>query len=283
MPLLYYWRGDNYRRDLDMGAGYHLNQASPVLHHIDLGDSVWAFTRRSDGVHVLAAELVVRAKTLNRPRFRYGRYRVWGDLGESTYFKVDGQLGVEQVIRALSIRAEAMVLGQAFQGAAAVRPITLVDHLILVAVARELMLEPRAHILPDDRLEAALLLDDRAAVERLVLTAGHGLAEERQEYLYSHAPTRDRQIVHGLRDLYAGRCQICRWDPRVIYGRDVCHAHHLQWLSRGGEDNRDNMALICPNHHAAIHQCDAPFDFGDHAFIFGTRREPLRLDLHLRE
>ena len=21
MPLLYYWRGDNYRRDLDMGAG----------------------------------------------------------------------------------------------------------------------------------------------------------------------------------------------------------------------------------------------------------------------
>jgi hypothetical protein len=30
MPLLYYWRGDNYRRDLDMGAGYHLNQANPV-------------------------------------------------------------------------------------------------------------------------------------------------------------------------------------------------------------------------------------------------------------
>ena len=45
VPLLYYWRRDNYRRDLDMGAGYHLNQANPLMHQIDLGDSLWAFTR----------------------------------------------------------------------------------------------------------------------------------------------------------------------------------------------------------------------------------------------
>ena len=31
MPLLYFWRGDNYRRDLDYGAGYHLNQSNPLL------------------------------------------------------------------------------------------------------------------------------------------------------------------------------------------------------------------------------------------------------------
>jgi 5-methylcytosine-specific restriction protein A len=35
---------------------------------------------RRDGVYVLAAELVVKAKTLNPSGFRYGRYRVWGDL-----------------------------------------------------------------------------------------------------------------------------------------------------------------------------------------------------------
>jgi len=35
MPLLYYWRGDNYRRDLNMGASYHLNQANPFLHKIE--------------------------------------------------------------------------------------------------------------------------------------------------------------------------------------------------------------------------------------------------------
>jgi hypothetical protein len=60
MPLLYYWRGDNYRRDLDMGAGYHLNQASPVLPGVDLGDSGWAFTRRSDGAYALAVGTVRR-------------------------------------------------------------------------------------------------------------------------------------------------------------------------------------------------------------------------------
>ena len=31
MPLLYHWRGDNHRRDLDYGVGYHLNQANPTL------------------------------------------------------------------------------------------------------------------------------------------------------------------------------------------------------------------------------------------------------------
>ena len=53
------------------------------LIRIDIGDSLWAFTRTSDGCYVLAAELVVRAKTLNPPNFRYGRYRIWGDLNES--------------------------------------------------------------------------------------------------------------------------------------------------------------------------------------------------------
>lgn len=66
-----------------------------------------------------------------------------------------------------------------------------------------------------------------------------------------------------------------------LYKTDLCHGHHLQWLSRGGEDTLDNMMLVCPNHHAAIHQCDAPFDFGDMAFIFPTRREPIRIDRHI--
>lgn len=75
MPLLYYWRPDNYLRDLDMGAGYHLNQANPLLRQVDLGDSLWAFTRNRHGRYVLAAELVIKAKTETPPNFRYGRYR----------------------------------------------------------------------------------------------------------------------------------------------------------------------------------------------------------------
>jgi 5-methylcytosine-specific restriction protein A len=88
MPLLYYWRPDNYYRDLDMGAGYHLNQANPLLHKIEIGDSLWAFTRNKEGRYVLAAELVIKAKTENPPNFRYGRYRVWGDIHRSRYYQV---------------------------------------------------------------------------------------------------------------------------------------------------------------------------------------------------
>jgi 5-methylcytosine-specific restriction protein A len=49
MHLLYFWRGDNYHRDLDHGVGFHLNQGNPLLHEIDLGESLWAFTRNPDG------------------------------------------------------------------------------------------------------------------------------------------------------------------------------------------------------------------------------------------
>ena len=121
MPLLYYWRRDNYQRDLDLGAGYHLNQDNPVMHEVGTGDSLWAFTRTSDGRYVLAAELVVRAKTLNRPDFRYGKYRVWGDVDQSRYFRVEGAPSIEQVIRSFSISTNARVLGRSFQGDAAVR------------------------------------------------------------------------------------------------------------------------------------------------------------------
>jgi len=281
VPLLYYWVGKNYRRDLDLGAGYHLNQANPLMHQIDLGDSLWAFSRTLDGRYVLAAELVVRAKTLNPPNFRYGRYRIWGALRKSRYFKVEGQSSVEQIIRSLSCRASAPILGQSFQGNAAVRLITLEDHRILSLVARNLPLEPRARLLPEERLEAALLLGDEEAVEGLVREEEYGIAWQRREYLFRQAPARNRQLVQALQELYRGQCQVCLWDPRDRYGESLCHGHHLHWLSRGGEDSKENIVLICPNHHSAIHGCDAPFDYGELAFDFGNYREPLQVNHHL--
>ncbi|MGB8645916.1 MAG: HNH endonuclease [Anaerolineae bacterium] len=281
MPLLYYWRGDNYRHDLDYGAGYHLNQANPLMHTIDSGDSLWAFTRTRKGFYTLAAELVVRAKTFNPPNFRYGRYRIWGDLHKSRYFKADQGPRVDAIIRSLSCRANAPYLGQSFQGAAAVRRITAADHQILCAFAAHLPLEPRAQILPEEKLEATLLLGDYQKVESLVRQEAHGIAEQRQEYLYTQAPTRNRQFVQELQERYAGRCQICGWDPNAVYDEKLCHGHHLQWLSRGGEDALSNLVLICPNHHAAVHQCDAPFDFFDGTFVFSDHREPLQINSHL--
>jgi 5-methylcytosine-specific restriction protein A len=64
-----------------------------------------------------------------------------------------------------------------------------------------------------------------------------------------------------LQRLYAGQCQLCLYDPSARYGLRLCHGHQIQWLSRGGEDELDNRLLVCPNHHAAIHRNDVPFDY----------------------
>lgn len=281
MPLLYYWRGDNYRRDLDMGAGYHLNQANPLLHSIDLGDSLWAFTRTKEGRYVLAAELVIKAKTENPPNFRYGRYRIWGNINFSRYFQVQRQPSIEQVIRNLSCTTNARILGRSFQGWSAVKQLSPEDHLILIEAARNLPLEPRARILPEESLEAALVQGDSAKVEQLILDEKPGIAEQRQKYLYHQAPTRNPNLVAKLHELYAGKCQICLWNPKDKYGVTLCQGHHIHWLSRGGEDVLENIALICPNHHAAIHKLDAPLDYKDFSFNFGIHREYIQLNEHL--
>jgi 5-methylcytosine-specific restriction protein A len=50
---------------------------------------------------------------------------------------------------------------------------------------------------------------------------------------------------------------------------------------RGGDYALDNLMLVCPNHHRAIHRCDAPLDWGDLAYDFGTHREAVAMDRHL--
>jgi 5-methylcytosine-specific restriction protein A len=277
--LLYFWRGDNYRRDLDHGVGFHLNQASSFLHDIGLGESLWAFIRKTDGLYALAAELVVSAKTINPKGFRYGPYRVWGNLRWSRYFHVDSQLDISELIRSLDLAAKADVLGRSFQGKAAVRPLVEADHVRLLAYAENLPLEPRARLFPEERLEPLLLAGDEAAVAGFLRDEPSGIAEERRQYLIGVVP-RDRELVEQLRGLYAGECQLCGWAPRRAYGTELCEAHHVRWLSRGGEDILANLVLVCPNHHRAIHRCDAPFDFSCNAFVFGTRSETLVRLLH---
>lgn len=281
MPLLYYWRRDNYYRDLDFGAGYNLNQGNPSLHSIEVGDSLWAFTRNKNNNYVLAAQLVIRAKTFNPSNFRYGRFRVWGDIQLSKYFEIEKQPNIEHLIRNLSIKAGASVLGHAFQGHAAIRQLTPKDQQILSVYSKELDLETRAKLLPEERLEALLLHGDNKTIYEFVKTIPSGISEKRIEYLYSNAPKRNIKLAKDLQDLYEGRCQICKWSPRDRYGHSICEAHHIHWLSRGGEDIIKNLVLICPNHHNAIHRVDAPFDFENLSFKFIAHEEILKLNEHL--
>lgn len=282
MPLLYYWRPDNYQRDRRFGFGFHLNQNSPAMSEVGPGDSIWAFTqRRTDGSYVLAAELVVRALTENPANYRYGRWRIWGDLHRSRYFDADLGPRTEPLIRALGIRASAARLGQAFQGNAAVRRLSPHAHQLLSEFARDLQVIETAAIYAEDEFEARLVHEE--SVRRFVSFEPEATRNRRLKYLYESVNVqRARRNVEELQKLYDGRCQICLYDPKRRYGHSLCHGHHIQWLSRGGADELENMVLVCPNHHSAIHRDDAPFDFRDLAFIFGNSpRESLAINRHL--
>lgn len=282
MPLLYYWRPDNYERDARFGFGFHLNQNSQAMASVGAGESLWAFTRRRrDGQYVLAAELVVRAVTRNPPNYRYGRWRVWGDLDRSRYFDVEAGPRVDPLVRSLDLRASARRLGQSFQGPAAVRRLSEADHLLLAEYARDLPVTAHAAIYPEDEFEARLVHDE--SVGHLIAREGSALHGRRIRYLYETVDVqRARRHVITLQEMYSGRCQICLYDPQDAYGHRTCHGHHIQWLSRGGDDDLENMMLVCPNHHAAIHRDDAAFDYGELVLLFSNGvREPLRLNQHL--
>lgn len=282
MNILYYWRPDNYRRDRRFGFGYHLNQDSPALARVNKGDTVWAFTRDRIGRYVLAAALVARAVTRNSPGYRYGRYRVWGDLDYTRYFDIDAGPGAEELIRHLNVRARAERLGQSFQGRSAVRPLDPSDHQLLTDLAAELPVLKKVGIYPEDHFEAWLHLGERA--RELLLTEATEENAARVRYLFETVDvTRARRHVRWLQKTYAGRCQICLYDPRSRYDRGLCHGHHIQWLSHGGEDEIENMVLICPNHHAAVHQADAVFDYADLTFRFDNGLiEAVQLNQHLK-
>ena len=282
MNVLYYWRPDNYQQDRRFGFGYHLNQNSPVLAGMNAGDTVWAFTRDRIGRYVLAAALVVRAVTRNSPSYRYGRYRVWGDLERTRYFDIDVGAGAEELIRHLRTPARAAILAQSFQGHRAVRPLHQADHELLSEFAADLRVLERVKIYPEDEFEARLLLGSGA--REMLLSERREDHTVRMRYLFETVDiTRARKHVEWLQKEYAGQCQICRFDPRARYGRRLCHGHHIEWLSRGGDDALENMVLICPNHHAAVHQTDAVFNYEGLEFHFGNGRvERLQLNRHLQ-
>ena len=94
---------------------------------VQIGDSIWAFTRNGGKVYVLAAEIVVAAKedAVDEP---YGRFLIVGDRSHSRYFDVERGADVELLLRSIpSINPKAEVLGSSFQGLAAVRELSAAD------------------------------------------------------------------------------------------------------------------------------------------------------------
>lgn len=143
MALLYYWRRENYEIDIlgvDPAAGLELEQSSRTFAAAAPGERIWALTRRQDGAYVLAAQLQVGRVVEVGPDAQYGRYRIVPQPGTTRLYDVQRGPSVEDLIRSLSVRADAGVLGRSFQGASAVRRLTTEDDVRLQALSEHLPL-----------------------------------------------------------------------------------------------------------------------------------------------
>ncbi len=64
---------------------------------------------------------------------------------------------------------------------------------------------------------------------------------------------RDKNKVRDLKSKYSDKCQICNYC--LILENKKCHSevHHLRPIgNEGGNDDTDNMIVLCPNHHKAF-------------------------------
>ena len=292
MDLLAYWRVDNYRRDLDDGAGFHFNSKQARLHTaIKVGETLWLFTRLigASGLseYRILAKLVVRSKTINPPSYKYGPFRVWGDLKLSQYFRVNADVKQDafELLRLLPLDSgnfkdcTRSTVANAAQTIRAIRPEA---SRLLESFCKQLPIETRARAVADERALEKAYGGEAKQVELLLKDASLGYSADRKLELVGSYP-RNRQLVAELNEFYLGRCQMCGFDSPTVYNAESAEGHHIIYRSRGGPDVMENLVLLCPNHHTVIHGTEATFDYGKLQFLFPNGRvEPLCINKHLK-
>ena len=85
------------------------------------------------------------------------------------------------------------------------------------------------------------------AGERVVTSVQY----ERDQYVAEYTKTR----ANGVCDLCGKSAPFSTKD-----GSPYLESHHIEWLSRGGEDSLNNTVALCPNCHRKMHVVDADED-----------------------
>ena len=61
---------------------------------------------------------------------------------------------------------------------------------------------------------------------------------------------------HQVQLKYSGRCGFIDQQGERCKSRRFLEVHHIQPVSRGGNNNLDNLILLCSGHHKIYHQVD---------------------------
>lgn len=110
--------------------------------------------------------------------------------------------------------------------------------------------------------------------------------DEKAALLTSNKSTKirriNREIGNSLKILYEYRCQLCGCSVGAEYGAKIAHAHHIVYFSKSINNDAHNLLILCPNHHAIIHDQNPVFDYDSKKFIYANgKTEKLMLNLHL--
>jgi 5-methylcytosine-specific restriction enzyme A len=282
MGIIAYWKYINYLRDTQDGFTFHFNSNQSRLHNItEIGEDVFAISgvRTTYGYqYFLLAHLIIKAKTLNAPGYKYGKYRIWGDEKFSKYFELKPFTQVLTKLQSIKHFKENEVqkYSQAFQ---TIRKLNENDLHLIKAFAQTLNVHPKTkYRFPEKEYEESLNQD--SLLETIV--ENQDISPDSKGKLIRRV-SRNRILVKELNELYGGRCQICSFDPLMFYGKPLCVAHHITYISREGDDSLENLVLVCPNCHEALHKSDAVFDFKDLVYRYDNGRvSPLVINHHLK-
>lgn len=93
-----------------------------------------------------------------------------------------------------------------------------------------------------------------------------------------------RAVGDGLKLLYKYRCQICGQKIGANYGSTLIHAHHIDYFVKSMNNDAANVLIVCPNHHAVIHDRNPEFDRKQLMYHYPNGySEGLSINLHLQK
>ncbi|MFZ3208867.1 MAG: HNH endonuclease signature motif containing protein [Geobacteraceae bacterium] len=93
----------------------------------------------------------------------------------------------------------------------------------------------------------------------------------------------DRSIGEDLKTLYDFRCQICGENFGKPYDQKIVEVHHIIQFVLSMNNDYDNLMVICPNHHTAIHKTNPIFDQQSLTLSYPNGyHEVLKLDRHFK-
>ena len=114
----------------------------------------------------------------------------------------------------------------------------------------------------DKEFENAVRIEMTKSLQQLkkeaVKRSSHSYVRTAQTKLYK----RDPVIAAYVKRRANGCCQLCGLPAPFCdaNGDPYLECHHIDWLSKGGEDSVDNCAALCPNCHRKMHILDDPED-----------------------